>query len=278
MCASKVRNGCHEFLWMCGKHGRRTMLWCLSKGEQCWWTSILSLHICRDNRSFLGKNSRENCRAAHFAAAQVFKTQFLTSSCLFPSLPIAFIWELVALSPPCHHYKSEVRICWTVREHYRAAHILQADSMSSRDCYTFQCVEMVFVRGTVQRTSKLLTSHWYFSGAHQDLSTQNFLLTASKVCLIKRNLESLLPGTLESTLKRSKGQTNTDSQVGSTDPIELLLSWFWDPKNPVYESQSVKGDFGFYTLITVKKHVLKLTNCFQSNFGTVRKWTGGRPR
>lgn len=58
-----------------------------------------------------------------------------------------------------------------------------------------------------------LTSNWYFSDARQDLSTQNFFLTAPKGFLIKRNLESLWSSTLKSELKRNKEQTLTARQL-----------------------------------------------------------------
>lgn len=63
--------------------------------------------------------------------------------------------EPVALSPACHHYENGLRISLTVTQHDRAAQKLQTNSVSYRDCCRFQCMEVVFVKGTLQRTSKL---------------------------------------------------------------------------------------------------------------------------
>lgn len=134
------------------------------KNHDCWWTSNLPLHIQRDNNNSLGKNLRENCRKAHLLQHQsswgncpapcftLSLHQRDNSSIIFPETSI---WEWVALSPACHHYESGLRICLTVRQHDRTAQKLQTNSMSYRDCYRFQRMEVVFVKVTVQRTSKL---------------------------------------------------------------------------------------------------------------------------
>lgn len=157
MCALKLGSGCHVCLWMCGKHGRKAMLWSLHRRAVLVDLHPPLAHLQGQQKFPGGEQQRELQSSPLCCSIGVHETttQFLASSCLSLSLPVAFIWELVALSPPCHHYKSEVRICWTVRDHYRAAQKLQADSTSFGDCYRFQCMETVFVRGTVQRTSKL---------------------------------------------------------------------------------------------------------------------------